>query len=148
MVAWNWMLTAEMGRSGHIHNSTIYVRAGFPGGQMVKNLPSVWETWVRSLDWEDPLEEDMATHSSILAKRMPTDRGAWQTPWGCKDLDTTEQLSILGYEFETFLLELLLLYPADFGLFCFHFLCLHVFFHFFFSFFKGSLIISNILFRK
>ena len=116
--------------------------------QLVKNPPTVWETWVRSLDWEDPLEEDMATHSSILAKRMPTDRGAWQTPWGCKDLDTTEQLSILGYEFETFLLELLLLYPADFGLFCFHFLCLHVFFHFFFSFFKGSLIISNILFRK
>ena len=77
MVAWNWMLTAEMGRSGHIHNSTIYVRAGFPGGQMVKNLPSVWETWVRSLDWEDPLEEDMATHSSILDWRMPTDRGVW-----------------------------------------------------------------------
>ena len=33
--------------------------------------------WVRSLDWEDPLEEDMATHSSILAWRIPTDRGAW-----------------------------------------------------------------------
>ena len=36
---------------------------------MVKNLPAVRETWVRSLGWEDPLEEDMVTHSSILAWR-------------------------------------------------------------------------------
>ena len=40
--------------------------------QMVKNPPAVWETWVGSLGWEDPLEEGMATHSSILA---------WRTPW-------------------------------------------------------------------
>ena len=40
--------------------------------QMVKNPPVVWETWVQSLGWEDPLEEGMATHSSILA---------WRTPW-------------------------------------------------------------------
>ena len=46
--------------------------------QMVKNLPSIWETWVRSLGWEDPLEEGMATHSSILAWRIPMDRGAWR----------------------------------------------------------------------
>ena len=46
--------------------------------QMVKNLPAVWETWVQSLGWEDPLEEGMATHSSILAWRIPMDRGAWQ----------------------------------------------------------------------
>ena len=46
--------------------------------QMVKNPPAVQETWVQSLDWEDPLEEGMATHSSILAWRMPIDRGAWQ----------------------------------------------------------------------
>ena len=38
---------------------------------MVKNLPAVWETWVQSLGWEDPLEEGMATHSSILAWRIP-----------------------------------------------------------------------------
>ena len=43
--------------------------------QMVKNPPAVWETWVRSLGWEDPLEKGMATHSSILAWRNPwTDR--------------------------------------------------------------------------
>ena len=45
--------------------------------QMVKNLPAMWETWVRPLGWEDPLEEGMATHSSILAWRIPMDRGAW-----------------------------------------------------------------------
>ena len=45
--------------------------------QMVKNLPGIWETWARSLGWEDPLEEGKATHSSILARRVPMDRGAW-----------------------------------------------------------------------
>ena len=38
---------------------------------MVKNLPAMQEIWVRSLGWEDPLEEEMATHSSILAWRVP-----------------------------------------------------------------------------
>ena len=46
--------------------------------QMVKNLSALQETRVRSLDWEDPLEEGMATHSSILAWRTPMDRGAWR----------------------------------------------------------------------
>ena len=45
--------------------------------QLVKNLPAMWETWVQSLGWEDPLEEGMATHSSILAWRISMDRGAW-----------------------------------------------------------------------
>ena len=45
---------------------------------MVKNLSAKWETWVQFLGWKDPLEEGMATHSSILAWRIPTDRGAWQ----------------------------------------------------------------------
>ena len=39
--------------------------------QMVKNPPAMWETWVQSLGWEVPLEEGMATHSSILARRIP-----------------------------------------------------------------------------
>ena len=39
--------------------------------QMVKSLPAMQETWVRSVDWEDPLEKGMATHSSILAWRIP-----------------------------------------------------------------------------
>ena len=46
---------------------------------MVKNLPAMQETWVRSLGWKDPLEEGRATHSSILAWRIPMDRGAWWT---------------------------------------------------------------------
>ena len=46
--------------------------------QLVKNLPSIQETWVRFLGWEDPLEKEMVTHSSILAWRIPMDRGAWQ----------------------------------------------------------------------
>ena len=65
--------------------------------QMVKNVPAVWETWVRSLGWEDPLEEGMATHSSILAWRIhmgdPQGSLAGYSPWGHKDSDITEQLN-------------------------------------------------------
>ena len=54
-----------------------------PGTSLValvlKNLPAMRKTWVRPLGWEDPLEEGMETHSSILAWKIPTDRGAWQT---------------------------------------------------------------------
>ena len=39
--------------------------------QLVKNLPLMWETWIRSLGWEDPLEKEKATHSSILGWRIP-----------------------------------------------------------------------------
>ena len=46
--------------------------------QMVKNLPAMQQTWVQSLGWEDPLEKGKATHFSILAWRIPMDRGAWQ----------------------------------------------------------------------
>jgi len=57
--------------------------------QMVKNPPAMWETWVRSLGWEDPLEEDMATHSSILAWRIPwTEEPGSLHPWVCKESDT------------------------------------------------------------
>ena len=45
--------------------------------QMIKNPPAMWESWIRSLDWEDPLKEGMATRSSILAWRISMDRGAW-----------------------------------------------------------------------
>ena len=45
--------------------------------QIVKNLPTMWEAWVRSLNWEDPLEEGMAAYSSIVAWRIPMDREAW-----------------------------------------------------------------------
>ena len=59
--------------------------------QLVKNLPEMWETWVGSLGWEDSVEECMATHSSILAWRIPMDRGAWRAiVHGVTELDTTE----------------------------------------------------------
>ena len=49
----------------------------------IKNLPAMQETWVRSLGWEDPLEEGMATHSSILAWRIPMSKGAlWAIVYG------------------------------------------------------------------
>ena len=61
--------------------------------QMVRNLPAMWETWVLSLGWEDLLEEGMTTHSSILAWRIPMDRGAWRatvSAWGHRESDMTE----------------------------------------------------------
>ena len=62
--------------------------------QWVKNLPVVQEmqaAWVRSLGWEDPLVEGMATHSSILAWRIPyTEEPGGLQSWGRKELDTAE----------------------------------------------------------
>ena len=53
--------------------------------QLVKNPPAMRETWVQSLGWEKPLEKGKATHSRILA---------WRIPWGRKELDTTKRLSL------------------------------------------------------
>ena len=53
--------------------------------QMVKNPPAML---ARTLDQEDPLEEGMATHSSILAWKFPMDRAAWLQSWGFEELDT------------------------------------------------------------
>ena len=61
--------------------------------QTVKNPPAMQEAWVPSLSWEDLLEESMTTHSSILAWRIPMDKAWWASPWGHKELDTTERLS-------------------------------------------------------
>ena len=51
---------------------------GIPGGSGVKNLPAMQETWVRSLGGENPLKEEMATHSSILAWKIPCTRAWWE----------------------------------------------------------------------
>ena len=58
---------------------------------MVKNLPEVQETQVQSLGQEDPLEKGMATHSSILAWKIPwaEEPGGLYSPWCLKELDTT-----------------------------------------------------------
>ena len=62
--------------------------------QTVKSPPAMQETGVPSLGWKDPLEEGMATHSSIVAWRIPMDRGAWRAiVHGVAESDTTERLS-------------------------------------------------------
>ena len=64
--------------------------------QMVKNLPAMLETWVRSLGQEDPLENGIPTHSSILAWKIPwTEEPGRYSPWGHKESDMTEQLTLL-----------------------------------------------------
>ena len=82
--------------------------------QIVKNPPEMWETWVRSLGWKDPMEEGMATHSRILAWWIPMDRGAWQATvhevvnsqiW----LSDWAQYSIPLYEYNTTYLSIQLL---------------------------------------
>ena len=62
--------------------------------QIVKRLLTMWETWVRALGQEDPLEKEMATHSSILAEEFHGQRSlVGYSPWGHKMLDSTEQLT-------------------------------------------------------
>ena len=68
------------------------------GAPTAKNPPVMWVTWLRSLGWEDPMEGRMATHSSILAWKIPWTGQrslAGYCPPGCKESDTTEQLSTL-----------------------------------------------------
>ena len=81
----------------HSHFCMSYKTVATLVAQMAKNLPVMQKTCVRSLGWEDTLEEGMATHSSSLAWRIPVDRGQKSlmgySPWVCKELDMTEQLS-------------------------------------------------------
>ena len=65
--------------------------------QRVKNLPSMLETWVRSLGWEDLLEEGMATPLQYSCLENSMDRGAgWATVHGVTESDTTERLSSIA----------------------------------------------------
>ena len=58
--------------------------------QLVKNPPAMWETWIPSLGWEDPLEKGKATYSSILVWKFHEQRSlAGYSPWGDKETDTT-----------------------------------------------------------
>ena len=62
---------------------------------MGNTLPAMWETWVQSLAWEDPLEKGMATHSSILAWEIPrNNKDTLLLFHGVTELDTTERLSL------------------------------------------------------
>ena len=66
--------------------------------QRLKHLPAMWETWGQSLGWEDPLEEEIAIHSSILAWRIPwtEELGGLQST-GRKESGTTERLHVLSF---------------------------------------------------
>ena len=68
---------------------------------MVKCLPAMWETWVRSLGQEDPLEEEMANYSMFLPGKSHGQRSlAGCCLWGCKESDTTEHTGLtdlIGY---------------------------------------------------
>ena len=62
--------------------------------QSVKKPPAMQEDWVQSLGWEDPLEKRIATHSVFLPREFYGQRILLgYSPWGCKELDTTEQLN-------------------------------------------------------
>ena len=64
---------------------------GFPGGSVVKNLPAKQETWVQSLRQEDPLEKEMATHSCVLAWKIP-----WtEEPGGLQSIGSQESDTVL-----------------------------------------------------
>ena len=67
--------------------------------QMVKRLPAMRETQVRFLGQEDPLEKEMAIHSSTLAWKIPwmEEPDRLYSPWGCKESDTTERLDFLSW---------------------------------------------------
>ena len=61
---------------------------------MVKKLPAMKETWVQSLGWEDPLEKEIANTPVFLSGKFHRQRSLKGcSPWGCKELDTTEQLT-------------------------------------------------------
>ena len=68
---------------------------GFPDSSAVKNLPTMQEMWFRPLNWEDLPEEEMAIHSSILARKIPwTEEPGGYSPWDYKESDKTERLSM------------------------------------------------------
>ena len=70
--------------------------------QMVKNLPAMQDTQVRSLSWEDPLEKEMATHSSILSWESHGQRSlVAYSPGGCKEVDTTVWIILESWGEET-----------------------------------------------
>ena len=71
------------------HCTTDSVRASLLA-QLVENLPAMWETWVWSLDWEDPLEKGTATRSSILA---------WRIPWTIQSMESQSWTQLCNFHF-------------------------------------------------
>ena len=82
-----WLLLSSYSTLGNLLKPTRSLRASLVS-HLVKNPSAMWETWVRSLSWEDPLEEGMATYSSILAWRISMEREIW---WATVHLVTKSQ---------------------------------------------------------
>ena len=89
LLGWYEMRETLMGIQHRIRASTVT--------QTAKSPPAMQATRVRSLGWDDPLEEGMAPHSSVLAWRIPRAEEPGYSPWGRKESDTTGQLSVHGY---------------------------------------------------
>ena len=90
--------------------------------QTVWNLPAMQETWVRSLGWEDPLEESLAPQYSCLENPHGQKSLAGYSPWSCKESDTTEQPSTTQYS-TVYLHPIFFIYLSTDGhLSCFHIL--------------------------
>ena len=89
--------------------SLVSVRASLVDHEMEKHLSAIPETWVETLGWEDPLEKEMATHSSILAWKNHMDGVlVGYSPWGRKKSDRTECLHFLSSFFLSFILSFIL----------------------------------------
>ena len=97
---WGFVTASLVTSTTLLHLTNIEHGLGFPGGSAVKNPPAMQEMWVCPLGWKDPLEKEMATHSSILAWRI-----AWTEEPGrphtihavAKESDTTQQLNNNSY---------------------------------------------------
>ena len=88
--------------------------------QLVKCLSAMRETWVQSLDQEDPLEEEMATHSNILAWRMPwTEEPGGYSPWGSQRVghDWVTNTFAFHYEYTYYFIDIVIL-NYNFVFFC------------------------------
>ena len=123
--SWRWIPRTEIINHFTVYYSTVFVSMGFPGGSGDKESAAMWEIWVRSLSWEDPLEEGMATHTSILAWRMPMDRWASlaivhgghkvRCDWATKRTHTVFVGTVLLYQNTLFFF---LIYLISLGLSC------------------------------
>ena len=109
--AW-WATVPEIAKSWILLSDFTFTWASLVA-QMVKCLPVTWETWVRSLVREDPLEKEMATHSSTFVGKFHGWRSlVGYSPQGHKELDMTEQL----HWFKTFNRAVTLHYPEGYHL--------------------------------
>ena len=92
----NYNQLFQLDSKPYIYVACYLTALGFPDGSDGKELPAMQDTWVRSLGQEDPLKKGMATHSSILAWRIPwTEEPGRLQSVGRRELDMTERLSIV-----------------------------------------------------